>query len=234
MIWPQNRFSVKLGRTLKQRHRDMSNTISWYFDFISPFAYLQQLRFQQFPDQINIKAKPVLFAGLLNHWGSKGPAEIPAKRIFTYQHVVWLGQRLGVPLRIPPAHPFVPLRALRLAIAMENDLPVIAKIFDYIWRDGLSIDDDTSWFEFTSGFGIEDADALTNQAKVKNQLRQNTDEAIEAGIFGVPSIIADGHLFWGYDACDMYLDYQQNPTFFDNSEMRRIDDIPVAAQRNRK
>jgi 2-hydroxychromene-2-carboxylate isomerase len=63
----------------------MTNTITWYFDFISPFAYLQQARFNDFPKEIEIQAKPLLFAGLLSHWEHKGPAEIPAKRIFTYQ-----------------------------------------------------------------------------------------------------------------------------------------------------
>ena len=210
----------------------MSNTITWYFDFISPFAYLQQIRFQQFSKEIEIQPKPLLFAGLLNHWEHKGPAEIPAKRIFTYQYVVWLGKKLGVPLRMPPAHPFNPLRALRLAIAMENDLPVINKIFSYIWQDGLSINDDAAWFEFASGLGIDNPDELTGQPEVKQQLRRNTEEAIQAGVFGVPTITADGHIFWGLDATDMYLDYQKNPNFYDDPEMRLINDLPEAASRS--
>ena len=210
----------------------MSNTITWYFDFISPFAYLQQARFPQFPKEIVVQAKPLLFAGLLNHWKHKGPAEIPAKRIFSYQHVVWLGKKHGTPLRMPPAHPFNPLRALRLAIVLENDLLVINKIFNYIWQDGLSIDDDAAWFEFASTLGVAEPDVLTSQTEVKQQLRQNTEEAIEAGVFGVPSIIADGHLFWGFDATDMYLDYQRHPNFFDDLDLLLIDDIPEAANRN--
>jgi 2-hydroxychromene-2-carboxylate isomerase len=211
----------------------MSNTISWYFDFISPFAYLQQVRFREFPNEITIQARPVLFAALLNHWQHKGPAEIPTKRIFTYQHVVWLAKRLGVPLRMPPAHPFNPLRPLRLAIAMENDLHVIADIFKYIWHDGLSVDDDASWFEFVSSLGIDEPDEFINQAAVKQQLRINSEAAIEAGVFGVPTIIADGHLFWGNDATDMYLDYQQNPDFFADPELSSINDIPEAASRKK-
>lgn len=209
----------------------MSNTITWYFDFISPFAYLQQARFQQFPKAVTIQAKPVLFAGLLNHWENKGPAEIPAKRIFTYEHVLWLGKKIGIPLRMPPAHPFNPLRALRLAIAMESDLLVINKIFSYIWQDGLAIDDDAAWSEFSYSLGIDKPDELSTQTQVKQQLRQNTEAAIKAGVFGVPSIIADGHLFWGYDATDMYLDYQQNPKLFDDAELKAINHIPLAAQR---
>ncbi len=209
----------------------MSNTINWYFDFISPFAYLQQIRLREFPDDITIQPHPILFAGLLNHWQHKGPAEIPTKRLFTYQHVVWLAKRQGVQLRMPPAHPFSPLRPLRLAIAMGNDMEVIAKIFDYIWHDGLSVDDDTSWYEFVSSLGIDEPDNFINQAEIKQQLRENTEAAIEAGLFGVPTIIADGHLFWGNDATDMYLDYQQNSDFYTDPQLKFIDTIPEAASR---
>tara|TARA_R110000782_G_scaffold65058_5_gene132471 strand:+ start:260 stop:901 length:642 start_codon:yes stop_codon:yes gene_type:complete len=210
---------------------NMSNTIIWYFDFISPFAYLQQVRFREFSDDVTIQSRPILFAGLLNHWQHKGPAEIPAKRLFTYQHVAWLAKRQGVQLRMPPAHPFNPLRPLRLAIAMENDMGVIAKIFKYIWHDGLSIDDDASWYEFVSSLGINEPDKFINQTAVKQQLRKNTEAALEKGVFGVPTIIADGHLFWGNDATDMYLDYQQDPGFYEDPQLKFIDTIPEAASR---
>jgi len=212
----------------------MSNTMTWYFDFISPFAYLQQTRFVHFPKEIVVQARPLLLAGLLNHWEHKGPAEIPAKRIFTYQHIAWLSRKHEIPLRMPPAHPFNPLRALRLAIALGNDLTVVNKIFNYIWQDGLSVNDDATWFEFASRLGVDDPDELTNQTEVREQLRRNTEEAIMAGVFGVPSIIADGHLFWGFDATDMYLDFQRSPNFYDDLDLKSIDDIPEAAVRKIK
>jgi 2-hydroxychromene-2-carboxylate isomerase len=135
---------------------------------------------------------------------------------------------------MPPAHPFNPLRALRLAIVLENDLLAINRIFNYIWQDGLSIHDDATWFEFASSLGVDQPDELTSQPEVKRQLRQNTEEAIAAGVFGVPSLIADGHLFWGFDATDMYLDYQGSPNFYADLDLQSIDDIPEAASRNQK
>ena len=73
----------------------------WYFDIISPFAYLQHRQLRTINRQTAFRAHPVLFAGLLNHWGQKGPAEIPAKRTFTYKHVMWLAQHSGVRLNFP-------------------------------------------------------------------------------------------------------------------------------------
>ena len=55
-----------------------------------------------------------------------------------------------------------------------------------------------------------------------------------AGVFGVPSMIADGHLFWGFDATDMYLDFQRSPNFYEDLDLQSIDDIPEAATRKIK
>ena len=85
------------------------NIATWYFDFVSPFAYLQNLRLEEFSSHIKIDRKPLLFAGLLKHWASKGPAELPPKRLFTYRHVQWMADRLDIPLRFPDRHPFNPI-----------------------------------------------------------------------------------------------------------------------------
>ncbi len=55
----------------------------------------------------------MLFAGILGAHGQKGPAEIPAKRAFTYRFVLWQAKRLGIPLKLPHEHPFNPLPLLQ-------------------------------------------------------------------------------------------------------------------------
>jgi 2-hydroxychromene-2-carboxylate isomerase len=80
--------------------------IDWYFDVISPFSYLQCERLSAFTDAHTVRPHAVLFAGLLNYWEHKGPAEIPAKRQFTSRYVTWYARRRGIPLRLPLAHPY--------------------------------------------------------------------------------------------------------------------------------
>ena len=87
---------------------------TWYFDFISPFAYLQLARFTELPQSLDINLKPVLFGSLLKHWGQLGPAEIPPKRRFVYRFFKWSADRLDLPFIMPPSHPYNPLPALRL------------------------------------------------------------------------------------------------------------------------
>ena len=89
----------------------------WYFDLISPFAYLHFKQFHRLPADFKIEYVPVLFAGLLKFWGHKGPAEIPGKRIYTYRHIIWLAKHLEIPFKVPTSHPFNSLYALRLLIA---------------------------------------------------------------------------------------------------------------------
>src|ERR1700704_3577089 len=87
--------------------------VSWVFDVISPFAYLAFPQLSRLPAHVSVELVPVLFAGLLQHFGQLGPAEIPSKRRFTYRFALWRGGPLGVPPRRPPGAPFTPPAAPR-------------------------------------------------------------------------------------------------------------------------
>ena len=205
----------------------------WYFDFISPFAYLQWQEFDRLPDNLQISHRPVLFAGLLNHWGQKGPAEIPAKRRHTYRYCRWLAQRRNIPFTLPPAHPFNPLKALRLAVALGEDSVAIGEIFRVIYAEGVDVADGEGWRRLTAELGVTDADEKIGAPEVKQELKNNTDEAVSAGVFGVPTFVADGELFWGQDGTDMFLDWLADPASFTAGEFARIADLPFGAHRSR-
>ncbi len=202
----------------------------WYFDFISPFSYLQWAQRRRFEDSFALRPVPILFAGVLAHWGHKGPAEIDSKRRFTYRHVAWLAQRLEIPLRFPPAHPFNPLRALRLGIALDNEPAVIDAIFQAIWRDGGDLGRDADWQALTTVLGVDDAAARLGAEPVKTALRHNTEQAIARGVFGVPTLAIGEQLFWGLDAGDMAMDYAADPDRFD-PEWQRLDQLPLGVRR---
>ena len=111
-------------------------TLDWYFDFVSPFSYFCLHRFKELPEDISIVYRPVLFAGLLKHWGQKGPAEIPAKRRWTYRWCTWSARELDLTFRFPEQHPFNPLPHLRLALACSSHPDAVKRIFDWIWMTG--------------------------------------------------------------------------------------------------
>ena len=203
----------------------------WYFDFVSPFSYLQCEQLPSLERALRVRYKPVLFAGLLKAYEHKGPAEIPAKRRFTYRFVVWQAKRLGIPLKFPAAHPFNPLPLLRLAIVADCDPDAVRRIFRFVWRDGRIGDLPIEWAELKAELGLADAEARIGTPEVKDALRRNTDEAIARGVFGVPTLTIGDELFWGADATEMAADFVARGCNFADPEMDRVAALPAAAER---
>jgi 2-hydroxychromene-2-carboxylate isomerase len=211
----------------------MTRHADWYFDIVSPYAYLQFVTFYRLPEDLEIRIKPVLFAGLLAAWDNMGPAEIPTKRSQTYRYCHWQAGKRGIPFKTPPRHPFNPLAILRLAVALDGDPAAVGTIFHHIWGTGNDGQDPDSLTTLAATLGVDDWQALVNDPAVKQQLRANTDEAVAAGVFGVPTFVIDGGIFWGDDVTDMLLDYLSDPGLFRRGELRRLGDLPVAAQRKK-
>jgi 2-hydroxychromene-2-carboxylate isomerase len=225
--------------------------LTFWFDPISPFAWLA---FKRLPEALmgsddvpgtsyTVSYRPVLFAALLRHHGQLGPAEIPAKRDWTYRHVQWLGHSLGVPLDMPAAHPFNPLPLLRLALACARPAApgacnrfVAEQVMRHVWEggaDAVSAERLTALqgtlAEHMALRGEELADP--NGDDVKARLRTNTEEALAAGVFGVPTCEVDGKLFWGLDSLPMLRDYLQGDAWFRGDAWDRAAAVPVGIRR---
>jgi 2-hydroxychromene-2-carboxylate isomerase len=205
----------------------------WYFDFVSPFSYLQCEQLPALERAIRVRYRPVLFAGLLKAHDTVGPAEIPAKRRFTYRFVVWQARQLGIPLKFPAAHPFNPLPLLRLAIAADCEPDAVRRIFRFVWRDGRLGDLPIEWAELTAGLELPDAAERIASAEIKDALRRNTDDAIARGVFGVPTLAIGDELFWGADATAMAADYIAHGCRYADPEMTRVANLPIMAERDR-
>ena len=194
--------------------------ITCYIDFISPYAYLA---FELLPEALmglsySVRYKPVLFAAMLKHHGQLGPAEIAPKRDWTYRQVLWLAHSRGVDLQLPASHPFNPLPLLRLAMACSPQADpaapnryVCENIFRHVWRGGAEAADAQRLAELTRQLAPV---RLPQAEDVKAQLKQNTDEAIAGGVFGVPAFVVDGKVFWGLDSLPMLGDYLRGDAWF--------------------
>lgn len=207
-------------------------SIDWYFDFISPFSYLQCEQLDRLPVPVALQLKPVLFAGLLAHWDNKGPAEIEPKRLWTFEHCAWLAHKHGIPMRLPAHHPFNPLPLLRLSIALGNTHAAVQRIFRFVWRDGHLPSDGAAWAALLEELGAtpEMLDAPT----VKQQLRQFGEQAIAHRVFGVPSAVVDNRVFWGFDATDMLIAYLNRDAFFQSDLLKSAQTLPPGLQRPNK
>jgi 2-hydroxychromene-2-carboxylate isomerase len=204
-------------------------TATWYFDFISPYSYFGLHTLPRLPSGTQVLLRPVLFAGLLKHWGQKGPAEIPAKRVWTYRSCVWWAQQNAIPFRMPATHPFNPLSYLRLSIAAGNDLQAIRTIFTRLWATGVDPADPTVLEGLMNTLRV--APEQLSAPFVKEALRAYTDEAIARGVFGVPSLWAADQIFWGSDSVDFAAACMQDPQLLTTGEFARADETPVGVMR---
>jgi len=205
----------------------------WVFDVLSPFAYLELKRLPELPGAERIEYVPVLLAGLLDHHGQIGPAEIAPKRRFTYRFVLWQARKMGIPMRMPPAHPFNPLSALRLIIAAGSTRAAVERVFDAVFLQGYDVTDAGVLRELAAGLGVADPQVVLAAPVTKQKLRDNTAWAIERGVFGVPTLLVGEEIFWGQDAFEMARDFVRDPAAFADRDMRALESLPVGASRPR-
>lgn len=205
----------------------------WYFDVISPFAHLALTRLDAIRARRPVVLKPIVFGGVLKAWGQLGPAEIAPKRVHTYRLATHTAQAMGVPFRFPPTHPFNPLALLRLLTALDGNEAAVAVAFQLIWGEGRDANDPQVLQEVADAAGRHNALALIGEQEVKDRLRLTTEDAVAAGVFGVPSLVIDGEVFWGADAMAMAQDYLADPETFRSGEMARVSTLPEGIQRQR-
>ncbi len=223
--------------------------IHFYFDFISPYAWLA---FQALPQTLKgisheVHYHPVVFGAMLKHHGQLGPAEMPGKRDWTYRQVLWLAKQQGVDLKLPAAHPFNSLALLRLAVAAagangsaassntqgQPNRYVVAPIFRHVWCEGLEATDPDRLATLQAHlFSQPSVNFLDPQsAEVKQLLQQQTQQAIDLGLFGVPSMVVDGQVFWGNDALPMMRAYLEGDAWFESADWRDAGKLPVGIRR---
>lgn len=184
-------------------------TVDFYFDYLSPFAYLASITAPEACGRqgAQVHFRPILFAGLLDHWGQRGPAEIPPKGLHSFRSCFRYAVARGIPLRSPRYHPFRPLLALRSTLAVEDTVArarAVRALFDLGWARGGDLGDAGEIAAALDGASLDGAAliARAGDEAVKRLLRDETSRAIERGVFGIPTLMVDEEPFWGLDQLD--------------------------------
>jgi 2-hydroxychromene-2-carboxylate isomerase len=185
----------------------VNDPIRFLFDYVSPYSYLASTQIHALAARHGreVEAVPVLFAGMLDATGGRGPAEIPAKREYMVRDVVRIARALGVTIEAPATHPFNPLTALRVTGCVHEQATrwrLVDAIYRSTWVKAERVDQPEVVARDADAVGL-DGRALVEQAasaEAKARLRQATEEALRAGAFGVPTMVVDGQLFWGVDS----------------------------------
>ena len=204
-------------------------TADWYFDFVSPFAYLQS-------EQLALLGPKVRSAIVRCCSRAVGRARAERSRRDRGQARVHLslrrlaGETARNHAQDAPEHPFNPLPLLRLAIACDCSPEAVHRISVRVARRRLP-DLPIEWASSCRSAAARRA-ARIAEPEVKDALRRNTDEAIARGVFGVPTLAVGDQLFWGADATQMAADYIAAGQRWTDPEYERVAALPVGAARS--
>ncbi len=185
----------------------MKRILRFCFDYISPYAYLGWTQMESLAARhaCDLEPVPVLFAGLLNAHGTRGPAEVPARRRYLLKDVIRIAYQFKVPIQVPFSHPFNPLLPLRLSSLPElspaSRIALVGALYNATWVQRKDVSDAGVVGEVVESIGLsKDLVHRADASEVKARLKVQTEQAIEAGVFGVPTVIVEGELFWGTDS----------------------------------
>jgi 2-hydroxychromene-2-carboxylate isomerase len=217
----------------------MSKQIDFYFDFISPYAYVAWTAVRRVAAEhdCTIHSYPVLFAALLDAHRTKGPAEIPAKRVYVFKDAFRKAHQAGLPpLTPPPSHPFNPLHALRAvasAVEPEERTRLITALYAATWAGGGGVDSLERVRDVANAAGLagEEIAARAASQPAKDAVRANTERALSLGAFGVPTMVYGGELFWGVDSLGHLSDMIAGKDPLPADVLERWSNLPASATR---
>jgi len=179
--------------------------MEFWFDVVCPYAYLASTQVEALAAEagVTVRWRPVLLGGLLRaHQRPDVPESVmPAnKKALNRADVARRAQWLGQPLSWPAAHPRRTVDAMRCLVACaEEQVPALAAVlYRAYWVDGLDVADRGVLQGLVAPFGL-DVEALCADPVVRQGLFDATDEAVQRGVFGVPTVAVGDGMWWGVD-----------------------------------
>jgi 2-hydroxychromene-2-carboxylate isomerase len=186
----------------------MSKTIELIFDFVSPNAYLiwQPLKDLAEKHGATIAITPAFLGGMHKLTGNAPPfirdAEVKGKNEYAMLELGRFVKKHGLSkFKMNPHFPFNTITLLRMLVALDpaKRAEFIETLLPPIWEQGLDVTDGETLGKILQDDGFEAADLLaqTQDPAVKQALIDNTENAVERGAFGIPTIYIDGEMYFG-------------------------------------
>ncbi|MNP17570.1 2-hydroxychromene-2-carboxylate isomerase [compost metagenome] len=189
--------------------------MEFYFDLGSPATYLAYTQLPKICAQTDTRLIyiPLLLGGVFKATGNASPATVPAKGRYMFEDLDRYAKRYGVPLKFNPHFPINTLMLMRAVTGMQLRHPerfaaFIDCLFKAIWVEGRSLDEPATVAAVLSenAFDPQEVLALTADEEVKALLKDNTEKAVQRGVFGAPSMFVDNQLYFGQDRLDFVLE----------------------------
>ncbi|KQW56435.1 2-hydroxychromene-2-carboxylate isomerase [Variovorax sp. Root411] len=189
----------------------MRKSVDFFFDVGSPSSYLAwtQLPALCASHGADLVYRPMLLGGVYQATGNASPAQIPAKGRYTQMDYERHARRYGVPFQGNPHFPVITLFLMRAVTGIQLRRPeqlqqLLGCVFKALWIDALNLNDAqlTARILAEGGFDSADIERLAQDAETKAALKATTQEAIERGVFGAPTLFVGDQMFFGQDRMD--------------------------------
>ncbi|KAK9767146.1 hypothetical protein K7432_003269 [Basidiobolus ranarum] len=212
--------------------------IHYYFDYVSPYSYLALKNLQNLLRGSNHKLilKPVFLPNLLKHWKQSSPVANEAKRKWIIKDSYRHSSMNSIPFRFPSTHPFNSIYALRASVPAavgDKQEELVNILFDSVWNPDSSLVDVTNKTELSS-FLKENGfwQSSGSDEKIKQELEENTQEALKLEVFGVPSMVVDNQVFWGCDQLPYVMETLQGKDPLNHEEVKERCRVSLEALKN--
>lgn len=180
--------------------------IEFFWDPASPYTYLAGTQIDALAARHGaaVAWKPFVLGKVFEATGNRAPATIPAKGKHLFQDIQRWAALYGVLLRFPKIFPINSIAALRAGCAANTQGrggEFAQAVMHAYWAEGADIAQPEALVAIASGIGLDGAALLaqTQDQAIKDQLRANTDEALQRGAFGAPTFYVGDQMFWGND-----------------------------------
>ncbi|AXK52918.1 2-hydroxychromene-2-carboxylate isomerase [Pseudomonas idahonensis] len=189
----------------------MNKKVEFFFDLGSPTSYLAYTQLPKICAQTDSQLvyQPMLLGGVFKTTGNASPISVPAKGRYMLQDLARFAQRYQVELNFNPHFPINTLLLMRATTGVQMHLPerfidFIDCLFRALWVDKRNLNDAASVAQVLEqgGFDPQQILDLSNAEDVKTALRNNTEQALQRGVFGAPSMFVGEELFFGQDRLD--------------------------------
>jgi 2-hydroxychromene-2-carboxylate isomerase len=185
----------------------MPKAVEFYFDYASPYAYVANEVLEKKLPGAEIIYKPTYLRGL--EMFREAMPFTARKVVYLSKDLARITSREGIPHCQPSAFPVNGIHGLRGALWCQENAPEMFRtyhraLFRATWAEDQNVSDKSVVVEIAAGLKI-DRDAFVSgigDPRLKQQLKENTAAAEAQDIFGVPSFIVDGELYWGHDRMD--------------------------------
>jgi len=191
----------------------MSNHIDFYFDIISPYAYIAYKKISKI-NNINFKLKPILLGGLHNLAGITAPAFNKYKMKNMQNDCELVAKKNNIIFKWNSKFPINSLSIMRGYLFVEEDKKrdYLNSFFEAYWKDDvdLSVKDNIKSLLKKLEINEDQFFNSINNQNIKDNLKQLTQVAFEKEIFGAPTFIVNNKIFWGQDRLEYALDEVKN------------------------